>query len=113
MARPVAPLPKVKSSIAVRVLAKIDNVDEDDLDLYLEQQLVKIMEENLLAGAALEINRERARQEFGEEAGQTALRAGISMYQILKQQTIFNYRNIFLRAKLFQQSKEKPAALTH
>ncbi|MBI2033578.1 MAG: hypothetical protein HYT13_00555 [Candidatus Liptonbacteria bacterium] len=110
MNRSVAPLPKVEISIAARVFSEIDKVDDDHTGLYLEQRLFEIGEENSFVAAVLMIIKKEAQRELGEEAGEAVLRAGVTVYQILKQQTMFNHRKLFLQAKL-KESKKGSAVL--
>lgn len=106
----VAPLPVLKRSVAARVILEIDKVDDEDMGLYLEQELARIVEENPIVAAVLTLIRKHAQEASGEEAGQIALRAGITVYQTLKSQAMFNFRKFFLKAKQSERFKKDKKA---
>ena len=103
----LVPIPTLTKRMALLALAEIYNIDDDDINLYLEQELAVIDKENPVVAALLRYNKKQAQEMNGEKAGQTSLIAGITVYVALKNQATFSYNKFCLQVKQAERLRKK------
>ena len=112
MNKRIAPLPVVDRSTVNAVLRKLDQLDDDDRTTYLTERLAEIERYNPMLTEYLVAEVTSMRSEYGEEAALAAVSCSIALYTMLDEQVRKDHKTVFLRSKLFHQSKETPPALT-